>query len=141
MARPTKLTPQVQERILEAVRAGNFREVAAHYAGVGAQTLSRWMGRQREPYASFRQALLDAEAHAEIRAVALILKAAAEDPKHAEWWLERKFPERWGRRERLDVRVDVEHRIRLMARDLGLDEDEAVAEALRILERGNASAR
>jgi len=31
------------------------------------------------------------------------MKAAEEDPKHAEWWLERKHPERWGRKERHEL--------------------------------------
>lgn len=38
------------------------------------------------------------------------------------------------------VRVDIEHRIRIMAREMGLDEDEAVAEAERLLREG-ATAR
>lgn len=39
------------------------------------------------------------------------------------------------------IRLDVEARIRIMARGLGLDEDEAVTEAQRILEAGSAAAR
>ena len=32
--RPTKLTPDVQEKIVQAIRAGNYIETAAAYAGV-----------------------------------------------------------------------------------------------------------
>ena len=103
MARPTKLTPEVQSKVVQAISGGNYREVAAQWAGVGAETLTRWMSRPREPYLAFRQAVLEAERVAEIRAVALIMKGAAEDPKHAEWWLERKFHERWGRKDRHEV--------------------------------------
>ncbi|MDP2659908.1 MAG: hypothetical protein Q8R28_04180, partial [Dehalococcoidia bacterium] len=98
--RPTKCTPETQAKVVEAIVGGNYREVAAQWAGLGPETITRWMSRNREPYLSFRHAVLEAEQAAEIRAVALIMKGAAEDPKHAEWWLERKFHERWGRKDR-----------------------------------------
>ncbi len=101
--RPTKCTPEAQTKIVQAIAGGNYREVAAQWAGVAPETLGRWLSRKREPYLSFRRAVLEAEQAAEIRAVALIMKAAAEDPKHAEWWLERKFHERWGRRDRTEL--------------------------------------
>ena len=38
--------------------------------------------------------------------MALIAKAAGEGNwQAAAWWLERRFPERWGRRERVDATV------------------------------------
>ena len=101
--RPTKCTPEAQTKIVQAIAGGNYREVAAQWAGVAPDTLGRWLSRNREPYLTFRRAVLEAEQAAEIRAVALVMKAAAEDPKHAEWWLERKFHERWGRKDRHEV--------------------------------------
>ena len=103
IGRPTKLTPEVQAKIVLAISGGNYRQVAAEWAGIPPDTLAHWMGRHREPYLSFRHAVLEAEKMAEIGAVALIMKAAKEDPKHAEWWLERKFHERWGRKDRHEV--------------------------------------
>ena len=103
MGRPTKLTPELQTKVVQAISGGNYREVAAQWAGVPADTLTRWMSRPREPYVSFRRAVLEAERAAEIRAVALVMQAAAADPKHAEWWLERKFHERWGRKDRMEL--------------------------------------
>lgn len=32
--RPTKLTPEVQEKMLVAIRGGNYREVASQWAGI-----------------------------------------------------------------------------------------------------------
>ena len=84
-----------------AVRAGNYREVAAQAAGVPPRTFYRWCRRGREasagPLREFWQALLEAERAAEMGAVALVMKRARKDARHAQWWLERKFPERWGR--------------------------------------------
>ncbi len=105
--RPSKLTPEVAEKILQALRAANFRKVAAEYAGVTPRVLRMWLQRgKRSPksrYGHFFRQVLEAEKAAEMRAVALIMKAAQEDARHAEWWLERKFPNRWGRKERHEL--------------------------------------
>jgi hypothetical protein len=112
--RPTLLTDEVEERILRAIRAGNFRGTAAQWAGIGDRTLRDWLKRGEEDEESreglFRQRLLEAEQSAEIRMVGLISKAAERDPRHAQWWLERKHPDRWGRKDRisLDARQQLE---------------------------------
>jgi transposase len=99
--RPTTLTPSVREKILTAIRAGNYRHVAARGAGVPLRTFTGWCvrGRRAKSGASweFWLSLLEAEQSAEISMVELVVKAAQGDAKYAEWWLERKFPERWGR--------------------------------------------
>lgn len=101
--RPTKLTIEIQTKVCDAIRGGNYRETAAMWVGVPPETLSRWMKKTGAKYLAFRRAVLEAERAAEIRAVALVMKAAAEDPSHAKWWLERKFPERWARRDRHEL--------------------------------------
>lgn len=121
MARPTKLTHETQEKILLAIRDGNYREVAAQWAGVSPETVSRWMRRgEREgkgDYYEFRQAVLEAEQHAEIVMVRLVRAGANTDPKHAEWWLERKAHDRWGRRERVELSGDAKRPITIQAFD------------------------
>lgn len=104
--RPTLLTDEIKSKILEAIRSGNYRSVAAKYAGVGVRTLHEWMQRGvEEPegiYHDFRIAVIEAEKEAEILAVEKVLKAGAEDAKHLQWWLSCKYPERWSRdRQRL----------------------------------------
>lgn len=107
--RPSKLTPEVQAKIVEAIRGGNYREVAAEWAGIGERTFQTWMAGQKPAHLEFQRAVIEAERAAEIRAVALIMKAAANDPKHAEWWLERKFHDRWGRKDKVDLAGKVRH--------------------------------
>jgi hypothetical protein len=107
--RPTKLTPEITKKICDAVSGGNFRYVAARWAGVPIRTLRWWCAQGRKakkgPMRDFLHALLEAEKAAEIRAVALVMKAAAKDAKHAEWWLERKYPKRWGRKDNQKITV------------------------------------
>jgi hypothetical protein len=109
MARPTKRTPEVENKILQAVEAGNHRRVAAAFAGVSLRVISHWITLgKRSPgsvHGAFLRRLLDAEARAEIRAVAFINKAGQEDWKAAAWYLERKHPGRWGRKDAIAVGV------------------------------------
>jgi len=94
-------------KLLQALRGGNFREVACEWAGIPERTFRAWMqeGEAGAPQSSvdFCRQVMEAEKAAEIRNVAFVMKAAEEDPKHAEWWLERKHPERWGRKERHEL--------------------------------------
>ena len=57
--RPTKLTPEVQERLTSAIRAGNFYEAACGYAGIDYRTFRRWMERgERESRGPYRAKIL-----------------------------------------------------------------------------------
>ena len=124
MARPTKLNFDTHNKIITAIRAGNYIETAAAYAGVNKSTLYEWLKRgEREkqrvaensrygirksekPYVEFSNAVEKALAEAEIRDVAIIAKAAKEQWQAAAWRLERKFPDRWGRKDKVDLSAD-----------------------------------
>lgn len=106
MARPTKLSAEVSERIVRAIRAGNFPEVAARHAGVHPSTYYRWRERgalegeasEDEPYCHFRAEVDRALADAEATEVALIAGAARGGTwQAAAWLLEHRFRDRWGR--------------------------------------------
>ena len=111
MARPTKLTAEVSEKIVRAIRAGNYPEVAAGHAGIHAATYYRWMERgelegdapEDDPYRQFRAEVERALADSEAAEVGLVVKAARDgDWRAAAWLLERRFGDRWGRHERLE---------------------------------------
>lgn len=98
---PTRLTPQLQEAIIVMLKRGNYRMVACEAVGIGYNTFKRWMktGEQIPDglYGQFRAAVVQAERDAESEAVAWILAAGRGDPKHLQWFLERKYPQRWGK--------------------------------------------
>lgn len=145
--RRSKLTPEVSKRLNTALRAGNYLEVAARYAGVGLATLMLWMKRGREaqaaldaqkagkplpvlargrkptakqraappldtvpasemPYVELVDMIKSAEAEGEMRAVLAVTSAMRENWTAAMTFLERKHPDRWGRRDRLDLNFD-----------------------------------
>lgn len=99
--RKTKLTPERQTKILNAIRAGAYMETAAAASGIDRITLHLWLKRgNAEPesiYGAFVDAVHEAQASAELRDVLTLSKAAADgDWRAAAWRLERKFPKRWG---------------------------------------------
>lgn len=117
--RPTKLTPEIQAKIVEALRAGNYIETAAAYAGINKTTLYDWLKRgardKSGPYHTFSNAVEKAMADAEMRDVLLIANAAKENWQAAAWRLERKYPDKWGRKDRISAQV--EHSGEITTRD------------------------
>ena len=106
MSRRTKLTPEVQQSIVRTLRLGNSRKDSALYAGVSESTFYSWMdrGRRGEPlYVEFLETVQKAESTACIKNVAVIQKAAQVTWQAAAWWLERKRPDDWGRKQRVDI--------------------------------------
>lgn len=103
MPRPSKITPDLQERVALLIRAGNTVETAAQAVGISRATFFVWMtrgddARPDSPYAQFRAAVEQARAEAEATLVTRIAKAAANGSwPAAAWLLERGSPERWAK--------------------------------------------
>src|SRR4051812_29985515 len=115
MGRPTKLTPELQARICELIRTGGVHpETAAVSAGICEKTYSRWLVRGRQSrsgiYVAFVRAVSKAMRDWEAGLTITVRKAASKDWRAAAFLLERGAPERWGKRERVDVKADVTHR-------------------------------
>ena len=113
MGRPSKLTPDVQERICQAIRAGNYYEAACAYAGIDYSTFRRWIIKGEKAksgkYHDFCEAIKKAEHEAEVRMVAQWQKHMPENWQAIATFLERRFPDRWGRR--MDVRQDIKQEV------------------------------
>jgi transposase len=131
LGRPAKLTPELQNKICDAIRAGNYLETAAAFAGIGKSTFYDWLRRGQRVskgiYHDFSEAVEKALADSEARDVALIAKAAADGQwQAAAWRLERKFPDRWGRRDRHQVEANIQGTVKVTS-------DEAIEELTRLL--------
>lgn len=113
--RRTKCTPERVERICKALRAGNYIDTAAKFAGITATSYHNWAARARkemerrdageEPdpsedrYVYFLEETTRARAAAEVEAVAQIRQAAREDWRAAAWYLEHGHSATWGKRQ------------------------------------------
>ena len=105
--RPTVLTPELQEGIVEALNSGCYLEPAAARVGIDKTTLYDWIRRGvREKtgmYAEFSHAVEKAMAAAETAGIARIRQAAGEDWRAMAWWLERRYQTKWGRKSAIKV--------------------------------------
>jgi transposase-like protein len=110
--RPSKLTPEVRERVVRAIERGALLETAAAAAGVHRDTLHHWLRRgareSRGTYREFSDAVLRATAELEEKMAGVVTTAAlGGDLDAAKWWLERRNPTRWGVRTTLTVRAEL----------------------------------
>lgn len=98
--RPTKFDNAVAEKIIEAVRAGAYRKVAAVFAGITERTLYEWLAAGKKKPASkfgvFRSKLREAAATAEIHIGSVAFKAAANDPSYALKYMGVRWRTRWN---------------------------------------------
>ena len=138
MGRPSKLTPATHRIVVEALATGCYRETAAEYAGIGVSTFYRWMEQgeadiehdRQSPYRELLEAIKLAESHAEVEALELIRSAAKKTWTAAAWLLERKKPDQWGRRVKVDTGAEHGQRIAAVIQgvltdlDIDLDDDE-----------------
>jgi hypothetical protein len=126
-----KKTPERIEAILAALRLGNTRRAAAACADVGKSAFYEWLEEDRT--------LADAVEKAEAEAEAFYLRAvqkAATDPKTwtaAAWWLERRKYADYGRKDKVEMTIDLRKEAERIAAEQGLDVDEVLREAEAIM--------
>lgn len=105
--RPPIFGPDICERIVELVRLGNYLETAAACVGIDRVTLRLWLTEgaksKSAAYEDFLLSVRKAQGEAEARDLAKIDMAT--EWQAAAWRLERRAPDRWGRRVRLDQNV------------------------------------
>ena len=92
---PCKITPELTERFVRAIRLGMRYVDACRYVNISPRTWGHWQNRGsmgEEPYASFLSAVKDAEAEGMLSCLESIERAHRnKDWKAAAWLLERRW--------------------------------------------------
>jgi transposase len=102
----SKFTKARRRAIIESLRAGNHPRVAAQVNGVAERTLQEWLQKGRTDGAEprYRQFVADVEeAEAFAEAESLGKWRASDDWRAHMEYLARKHPERWAKRQNVDV--------------------------------------
>ena len=105
--RPSKATDETMKKILDGIKAGMSYEGACGVARVSWVTFDKWRkageAGESEKFVRFLRELRYAEAISE----AEMLKKLKEDPdtKWVAWRLERRFPDRWGKKEQVKQEI------------------------------------
>ena len=116
--RPFRFSPRVEKIILDYIKLGAYIETAVAAAGFSRETFYDWLRRgaraveKREKeqeltesdtwFASFAEKINAAVAESELSSLLRIDAAAAANVWQASaWLLERRHPERWGNRQKI----------------------------------------
>ena len=112
MARRTKYTPDVVQRVVQAIDMGATYDLAAAYAGVSPSTFYTWI--QSKP--EFSEAIKSAEGRAAVKWLAKIEQAASDGTwQAAAWKLERRYPHDYGKTvQDVNAKVDGEVSVTLV---------------------------
>lgn len=149
VGRPSKLTPEIVERICRCLRRGSYIETAVEANGITRQTFLNWckLARSNDPkdaiYKDFFELVSQAMAEGEMRDTDLLddmihgrpevvdadtgevaIKAIPPHPGLLTWRLERRHPAHWGRSDRLAMSVDVDAKVDVVARVEGMTTEE-----------------
>lgn len=157
--RLTKYTGEMERKLLDALRNGNTRQTSCALAGISDQSLANYMAANLD----FLERVQKAESEAQADRVARIGMAGnggfvtkrtitrtikpdgsatevVQEERSAPqwqadaWFLERKNPDSWGRRDRLIIeRERLIDETRRLAEEQGINPEEAVAELERLL--------
>lgn len=106
MARPSKLTPDIGERISKLIAAGVPIGTACQVEGITRKTLSNWRKRAEageQDFAAFWSQVEKALAKAEAAITMHVVKAAQHDWRAGAWWLERRSPKTYGNKQTVRV--------------------------------------
>ncbi len=114
--RKGKLNKAMQEKLSAKITNGNTYKNACLLCGIGETTFYEWMAKgqqgqdegKKNKYTEFAEIIKKAMAEAENRNLLIIQKVAQEEREWqaAAWFLERRNPEAWGRKQALHHTIE-----------------------------------
>jgi hypothetical protein len=96
--RRSKRSPERETAILNALRVGNTRRASAAAAGISHELFYQWLADL-----TFLDAVVKAEADAELRFLGQVATAAKQSWQAAAWWLERRKHEDYRRMDGVEL--------------------------------------
>lgn len=96
MARPTKLTDEVEKAICDAIKEGATYAAASEAAGIAYATFNEWMKDARPRFVKFSEAVRQANGEARTELIKQIRSHGRKDWRALAWILERRFRDEYG---------------------------------------------
>lgn len=103
MAAKGKYSKVVINRIKEALELGLTQKEAANIANITQETFYTWM-REKPEFSELVKSALD---NGKAEHLLNIKRAGQTQWQASAWWLERKFPQEWGKRSEVNMNLDL----------------------------------
>jgi hypothetical protein len=110
MGRDTKLTPEMIDKAYQLIKAPHYAQTVYQALGVSHTTYYTWLKKGEawkegdDPlYLEFLESIKKGEAEGEQELLGIIKTAAKRNWTAAAWMLERMHPDRYGRKEQIDL--------------------------------------
>ena len=123
IGRPTILNKNIIDRLCEFISQGNWASTACNAVGIGESTFYSWKDKgerdiqnnKESVYKDFVEAIKKADAEAEAKVVSRFYEEATNPGSFVApaTYLERRYPERWGRRDRTIIDLHEEKTINI----------------------------
>jgi len=104
----TKLTPELQKKLIKCIRAGSYIVVACRAVGISEFAFYDWIKKGKkgiEPYTKFTKSVRQAQAIGELKIYSEIRSQVKKDWRAGMEILARKYPQRWAKRDKLEVKT------------------------------------
>lgn len=132
----SKLTKEVCDIICEGLRKGNYITTCCRACGISVPTYYIWKKKGEEgiePYATFLENVEEAEAEGEMIHVEIIHDTALSGNwLSSAWLLERKYPQRFGKREQMALQTDNDFKLEISTAkspyEMGIEEKRLLKE-------------
>jgi len=102
-----KYNKKIVEEIVSYIKAGVPNKHAALAVGIGEETFYGWMREKAE----FSESIKKAQSLAVARNVVTVQKAAKKNWQAAAWWLERRYPEEFALRQKMELEGKLDIRV------------------------------
>ena len=105
-----KLTPELSDKLCEALAKGYSIPAACSVVGIVVQTYYNWYNKGRDAKSGkFKQFFCDvnnAQDKATYSVETVIIDSIPDNPKDAKWWLTKRRPDTYGDRQYNETKID-----------------------------------
>lgn len=117
--RSYKLNKTLTKKMCKYIEEGNYITTACKLCGIERHTHYDWMKHGKKgikPFKDYYLAIEEAKARAEASMVDVVTSSALVDGNvgSAQWWLARVHPDRWGKKDRVEAKVDTSQKIEIV---------------------------
>ena len=116
----SKLTPELSDKLCEAIAKGYSIPAACSTVGIVVQTYYNWFYRgEKAKSGKYRQFYCDVN-NAKDKAThfveSVIIDNIPDNPKDAKWWLTKRRPETYGDRTYTEAKIEADVKTELLAK-------------------------